>query len=161
MFAFQWKSGLRMVEIGHPVDSIVADQTIFTIIQDMLSYESDILRAVALSAALGLKGEFTLEIVTGMAAHWLRDVIHLVRVKAEARPGVIEHLQAWVEQVEISSLMFAMAAIAVMDLGDQAMGTLLETDLIGHGGVAGEAELILGGGQWGMTEATLVLKAGM
>lgn len=97
MAAIQDKN-LVMVEIAHPINTIVAIQTGCTELRDMRIHESSILARVAIDTNVDLKLTQAVG-MTGRAGYWRVFIICLMPGKAEARlVSVIELLlieQGW------------------------------------------------------------------
>lgn len=161
MAAFQWETGGSVVEIGHPVDAVMAGHTIWAIILQVGHHKDRIVVGVAILAALHRQRESATGEVAGITIHGHRAVIHLVPAQAETGRLVVEICESRGGNIGIPAKMVGVAVPALLNIGQTAMGTLLGGHLLENRGVATQAQIALGGLEWRVTIGALGLEIHM
>ena len=114
-----------MSKLTHRISPIVASQAILAKVGDMLQCEWAIVSGVTGNAFFRRGSKTGVVSVTRHAVQRSNRVINLVLNQAEVGPGVIEHWPCTHPGIELASLVFRVAAIALGDLIDPGVHSFL------------------------------------
>ena len=129
MLTIQGECSALVVEIRHPIGSIVADQTVLAELLNMLEDEFGVLPGVAIfTFRIGYR-EVAFNRMAGCTRYGISVEIYLVPDQAELRSGVIEISVSVVRRVELPSAVVGVTVGTAVDALDEVVGAIIHHDL--------------------------------